>query len=58
MTRSMKTTLMKLCYLLAVAGWTVFLCSGCTLSVKPDGTREYAPDRTLFLRAIQVIHEK
>lgn len=54
----MKTTLMKLCYLLAVAGWAVLLCSGCTLSVKPDGTREYAPDRTLFLRAIQVIHEK
>lgn len=40
---------------LAVA---VIVITGCTLSVKPDGSRTWTPEPETFLRAIEIIAEK
>lgn len=40
---------------LAVA---VIVITGCTLTVKPDGSAKYQTDPETFLRAVQIIAEK
>lgn len=40
---------------LAVA---VIILTGCTLTVRPDGSRTWKPEPETFLRAIEIIAEK